>query len=71
MSALKKGSRFRFGGLSWRVEYVNDSRAHCVAKVVEKVELRLDTPRTFTATRTRVMDISPNTDTSLLAELCP
>jgi cellulose synthase/poly-beta-1,6-N-acetylglucosamine synthase-like glycosyltransferase len=61
MTGLKKGQTFWMDGHQWRVAYVNESRAHCVSE--ERVTVSVDSPkgpRTFTATRRRHADISPN-----------
>lgn len=66
MSAIHKGQRFDLGGLRYRVLYVNASRAHCLATIREPVTIR---GRTFTAKRRLTIDISPNSDVDVLAEL--
>jgi hypothetical protein len=65
---LCKGQRFRFHGATWRVVYVNASRAHVVTHVTTTVQIG---PRAFNARRERAMDISPTTDVGLLQELQP
>lgn len=69
---LRKGQRFELGGAKWRVVYVNQSRAHCVSAETRTVTVhdrKSDTDRTFVATSSRSMDISPNTPLELLKEL--
>lgn len=69
---LHRGQRFRMNGLSWRVLYVNASRAHCLATVREPVTLR-DTRtgllRRFDATRRITIDIAPTSAVEMVAEL--
>lgn len=64
--SLHKGQRFVMAGRTYRVEYVNPSRAHCVAKVKTSVTLR---GHTFEATKRIAIDISPNSGVDVLAEL--
>lgn len=61
---LHKGQRFTMGGLRWRVEYVNFSRAHCVTIMRERVRVK---ERSFVARKRLTADISPNTCVELLS----
>lgn len=54
---LRRGDRFELNGELWRVQYVNVSRAHCVATDRREVTIGA---RVFRATVTRTLDISPN-----------
>ena len=65
---LRRGQTFRAMGATWRIVHVSPSRAHIVSRTPETVTLG---PRTFRATRTRALDISPTTNVRLLAEFCP
>ena len=70
---VKVGQVFTLRGLSWRVVYVNESRAHCETRSTHPVTVynrRTGHERTFTATTVRSMDISPTTDVECLDELC-
>lgn len=69
---LTVGQTFTLRGLSWRVTYVNDSRAHCETRATHPVTVhdrRTGQDRTFTATTVRYMDISPTTDVSALDDV--
>jgi hypothetical protein len=64
---LHRGQRFALGPHRYRVAYVNDSRAHCIATVKQPVTVRgKDGTRTFTAERRITIDISPNSAVELL-----
>jgi hypothetical protein len=68
---LTAGVRFSLIGLQWRVAYANASRAHCVATSTTRVTVPNPdgTVRTFTATLSKTLDLSPDTDITLLKEL--
>jgi hypothetical protein len=68
---MKKGQRFRLNGTTWRVVYVNASRAHCICEVVRTVTVtgKDGHPRQFTARTSKAMDISPTTPLDVLSEL--
>jgi hypothetical protein len=66
LTVLRRGQRFVMAGRAYRVEYVNASRAHCVAKVTTSVTLR---GHTFQATKRIAIDISPNSAVDLLADI--
>lgn len=62
---MKKGQRFTLNGTKWRVAYVNESRAHCESEASHQVTVtdkKTGEPRTFTATSTVTLDISPNSE---------
>ena len=66
---LRRGQKFQLGAHRWRVVYVNDSRAHCVAVVKQPVTVndrKTGGTRTFTAERRISIDISPNSAVELL-----
>ncbi len=68
---IKKGQTFTLGGTRYKVAYVNQSRAHCVAtdtRHVTVTDAKGET-RTFTAASSRSIDISPDTPLDLLSEL--
>ena len=72
MANLRRGQRFTLGQKTWRVAYVNVSRAHCVCvtkRVVQVVDKRTGAVRSFKATAQGTLDISPNSELSVLAEL--
>ena len=72
MANLRRGQRFTLGQQTWRVAYVNASRAHCVCvtkRVVQVVNARTGVVRTFKATVPGTMDISPNSEIGVLAAL--
>lgn len=62
---LMKGQRFRLAGHSWRVVYVNASRAHCVCTETQAVVIK---GRTFQAHVSRSLDISPDSAIDVLEE---
>ena len=64
--SLQRGQKFELGGLTFRVAYVNASRAHCVAKKKTTVMIR---GRAFIAKRPVTIDISPNAAVELLSQL--
>lgn len=60
------------GGDKWRVAYVNGSRAHCVCETKRTVTVtdpRTGNVRSFTATASRTIDISPDSQIGLLKEM--
>lgn len=62
---LHRGQRFVMDGQKWRVEYVNECRAHCVGsirRVVTKQDRKTGTSRTFTVSAAQSIDISPNAE---------
>jgi len=63
---LRKGQIFKMDGLSYKVQTVTPSRAHCVAKVATLVTIK---GRTFKAHKVVETDISPNTCVEVLQEL--
>jgi hypothetical protein len=70
--SLHRGQRFRLNGVQWRVAWVSDLRAHCIATVRKPVTVndrRTGLKRTFQAKRTVSIDISPNSAVDLCAEL--
>ena len=70
--SLQKGTVFTLSGQRWKVAYVNASRAHCVNVTRRTVELRdrrTGKIRRFVTTQTGALDISPNTDLSVLRDL--
>lgn len=71
MSVLYRGQRFQMGGRRWRVLFVSECRAHCIAVVREPVTVhdRHGRPRTFTATRRITIDIAPTSGVDLIQEL--
>ena len=69
---LRKGQTFTLNGQRWKIAYINPSRAHCVnvtKHTVEIVDKRTGQTRRFTTTGYGAIDISPNTDLTVLAEL--
>ena len=63
---LRQGQRFQMAGQSYRVAYVNPSRAHCVSTARRPITIA---GRTFLATRRASIDISHNSALDLLADL--
>ena len=65
---MTKGQRFTLAGIRYRVEYVNECRAHCVAVVQERRTLTDKTgqARTFTAHRRLTLDIAPTADAATI-----
>lgn len=63
---MTKGQRFTLNGHSWKVVYVNASRAHCVCLDTQQVTIG---NRSFTAHSTRTMDISPSSAVDVYQEL--
>lgn len=69
---LRRGIKFTdAAGGHWKVEHVNQSRAHCVCldTVTKTITDRKGRTRTFTAKKTDEMDISPNTPVEALKEM--
>ena len=68
---LHRGQRFTFGGVGYRVQHVNPSRAHCVATTARMVSIRDPTTgaiRQFMAQSARSLDISANAAVDVLQE---
>jgi hypothetical protein len=66
MPSLRTGQTFALLGIRWRVAYVNESRAHCVATTKHTVTVRSKgRTRTFNATDRKTLDISPNSIVTL------
>lgn len=65
-TVLRKGQRFTLDGTSYRVAYVTASRAHCISVSRQSVTIG---GRTFLATSSRTLDLSPNACPDLCAEL--
>lgn len=68
---LRKGQTFPASGQVWCVVYVTAWRAHCRAtsRKVVTVTDKKGKVRTFNALSTDTLDVSPNTEPSLLTEL--
>jgi hypothetical protein len=61
---LRKGQRFIMDGHTWRVLYVNPSRAHCACVDRQTVTIK---GRSFLAHSTKTTDLSPDTCVEVLA----
>ncbi len=68
---LTTGDRFTLSGVPYRVAYVNPGRAHCTSmrKRVVTVTDKHGKTRSFTATTSDTLDISPDTMPELLTLL--
>lgn len=69
---LHVGQIITVAGLPYLVDYVNESRAHCVSTAKRTVTVhdrRTGTDRTFEATERKSLDISPNSGLDVLASL--
>lgn len=68
---LRKGQTFPAAGQIWRVIYVTSWRAHCRATSRRTVTVtdKKGKVRTFNAISTDTLDVSPNTEPSLMYEL--
>lgn len=69
---LHRGQRFQMNGVRWRVVWVSELRAHCIAIVRKPFTVndrRTGRKRTFQAKRVVSIDISPNSAVDLCAEL--
>ena len=66
---LRRGQRFSWAGGEYRVLYVNESRAHCMAvhKQIRQFTDRNGKTVAFQGARA-ILDISPTTSIELLAE---
>jgi len=63
---LRRGQKFTMAGHTFKVAYVNASRAHCVAREPRLVTVK---GRTFTAHRRIEIDISTQSGLAVLADL--
>ena len=66
---MRSGQSFTLNGVQWTVAYVTPSRAHCVSntkRVVTVTDRLTGRPRTFVATDTKTLDISPDSQLGLL-----
>lgn len=69
---LRAGDKIRIGSETWRVLYVNFSRAHCVSERREVVTLKDgEQVRTFTAASQKTLDISPDSAVEVIGYEAP
>jgi hypothetical protein len=70
--SLRRGQRFQMNGHQWRVAWVSELRARCIATVRKPVTVndrRTGGKRTFQAKRLVSINISPNSAVDVVAEL--
>ena len=63
---IRKGTTFMLTGQKWKVVYATESRLHCVAHERRQVTI---SGRTFEASTSKTMDISPDTPIAALDEI--